>query len=307
MHIREEIDHFIRRQSISGKKENTLKNYRTDLLCFLNYLQEVQQHDNISHFQLSHLLEYGQYLKARFKSDNSRRRRVQTLRIFFDYLVEQELVKENYVRQIPVSPKFVDIPKPTPLKDIHLIWKYYLKDQIEDKNSLKYLVKMRNQLIFLLIYTGGLKVAELSVMQIDHIVSGANPRVLLFPKKGEPYSVPLHKSFHGLFVTYKKLLESLQEKHDIFFPEVFFYANPYKIISGGISPRGLELLFKELRNKLEITLLTPKSLRMACIYTWIHQRHSEDTIKTWLGVAPSYSLARYENNKNNHLYNLDFL
>ena len=99
----------------------------------------------------------------------------------------------------------------------------------------------------------------------------------------------------------------MQIKHEISFSELFFYANPYKIISGGISPRGLELLFKDLRTKLNIKILTPKSIRMSCVFTWIHQRNTEDTIKTWLGVSPNYSLAIYEKNKNFHLYNLDFL
>jgi site-specific recombinase XerD len=307
MQIRYEIDNFLKKQASSGKKENTLKNYKTDLICFLNYLFDIQNHDDISHFQLSHILEYGSYLNKRFKSDNSRRRRVQTLRIFFDFLLESELVTENFVRKIPVAPKFVDIPKPTPLRDIHTIWRHYLNIQKEDKQGLEYLVQTRNQLLFLLIFTGGLKVAEISTLKMKHIISGSNPRVLLFPKKGDPYSIPLHKTFNTLFVTYKKQLEILQKKDEFFFSEVFFYANPYKIISGGLSPRGIELIFKELRVKLDISLLTPKSLRMACIYSWIHQRHSEETIKTWLGVAPSYSLMRYEKNKNNHLYNLDFL
>lgn len=306
MEISTVIEKFIQKQTLLNKKLNTLKNYRTDLICFTDFLNEknIEPHTDI--LQLSLLLEYGQYLSTRFKSDNSRRRRVQTLRIFFDYLVEESLARENYVRQVPVSPKFVDVPKPTPFKDVQRVWKYLSSKRLL-QGSLEDLVFLRNQIIFHLIFSAGLKVAELSTLRLDQIISGATPRVLIFPKKGEPYSIPLTPSFNTLFVKYKRLLNELQNRQDFHFSEILFYANPYKIISGGLSARGQELLFKEIRTQLDIELLTPKSLRMACIYNWIHQRYSDDSIKTWLGVAPSYSLSVYHQNKNQHIYSSVFL
>jgi site-specific recombinase XerD len=306
MNLNTVIEQFLLHQKKLNKKENTLKNYKTDLVCFVEFLNLKEILVDTSILQLSLLLEYGQYLSSRFKSDNSRRRRVQTLRIFFDYLVSNGQVKENYVRQVPVSPKFVDIPKPTPLVDIQIIWKHLSITKTFSSN-LEELIFFRNQIIFHLILTAGLKVAELSQLRQDQIVSGAHPRVIIFPKKGDTYSIPLLPSFNQIFIRYKKLLTEAQETQNVHFNELLFYANPYKIISGGLSARGLELLFKDIRSRLDITLFTPKSLRMACIYNWIHQRHRDESIKTWLGVAPSYSLKIYHNNKNDHIYSLGFL
>ncbi len=307
MQIAQLIDQFILWQQKQHKSENTLKNYRTDLTCFLEYLYDTQEHDDISHYQLSHILQYGDYLSKRFKSDNSRRRRVQTLRIFFDFLVGQQVVKENWVRQIPVSPKFLDIPKPTPLKDVQMLWQHLTNQENLSKEPLEHLVALRNQIIFLLIYGAALKVAQLEKLKLEHITIGQRPRVLIIPKKRDPYSIGLPKIFHPIFLNYKKELLQQQQRQQRQDPELLFYANPYKIIAGGLSARGLELLFKQWKSDLGIELLTPKALRTACIFRWIHLRHSDKNIKEWLGVAPSYSLAIYHQHKNLHLYNSDFL
>ena len=72
-----------------GRSHNTIKNYRTDLLCFNRYLDEEKKGTNLQVFELSHVQSYGGYLEKKYKADNSKRRRVQTLRVFFDFLVEK--------------------------------------------------------------------------------------------------------------------------------------------------------------------------------------------------------------------------
>ncbi len=90
------------------------------------------------------------------------------------------------------------------------------------------------------------------------------------------------------------------------FDQLLFNANPYRILAGGLSARGLEIIFEEFRKKLMITL-TPKSLRQACIFKWIHQGKSDSVIKEWMGVAPSYGMKLYKEHASQHLYNEDFL
>ncbi|MFI5391555.1 MAG: hypothetical protein ACHQYQ_09350, partial [Bacteriovoracales bacterium] len=53
--------------------------------------------------------------------------------------------------------------------------------------------------------------------------------------------------------------------------------------------------------------ITPKNLRQSCIFKWLHQEHSEDLIKEWMGVAPSYSLKIYQDLMEKNYYNDDFL
>jgi len=98
----------------------------------------------------------------------------------------------------------------------------------------------------------------------------------------------------------------MKKKSQISFDNLLFYANPYRIISGGLSARGIEIIFEDYRNKLMITL-TPKSLRQACIFKWIQQQKSVNLIKEWLGLAPSYDLKLYLEHAPNFLYNEDIL
>jgi hypothetical protein len=80
---------------------------------------------------------------------------------------------------------------------------------------------------------------------------------------------------------------------------LLFNANAYKLISGGISSRGIELLFSDFRTKLKINM-TARSLRQACAFRWLTQGKPESLIKEWLNVAPSYSLMPYIEEFNKH-------
>ncbi len=298
-------EEFFRRLGSMGRSRNTLKNYRTDLDCFNHYLRETQKRMDISHFGQSEILEYGSYLQVKYTSDNSRRRRVQALRIFFDYLVEKSLFPSNPVRKLTTSPKFLDIPRPTPLVDVKTLWNYLL-NEAKNSSDMSKLLAYRNLVTLLLIYGGGLKVSDLTNLKTEHITLTMPPRVMVLADRRDPYSVELPNVFTSVFSDYRKLLEEMKSKSQMEFDHLLFNANPYRILSGGLSARGLEIIFEEFRKKLIITL-TPKSLRQACIFKWIHQGKNDALIKEWMGVAPSYGMKLYKEHADKHLYSEDFL
>jgi integrase/recombinase XerC len=290
---------------LDGKSANTLKNYKTDLGRFNEFLLKTKNKIDISTTQLPEILEYGKYLEEKYTSDNSRRRRVQTLRKFFDFLVEKQIFPTNPVRKIPSSPKFVDIPRPAHLLEIKTLW-HHLIDKSKNENPLSQLMAIRDQLIMLLVYEAGLKISDIQKLKIEHIKGGVNLRVLITPLKRDPYTIPLSDVFLCIFKDYYHLLEKFKEKENLVFNEMFFNANSYKILSGGLSTRGIEKIFEEFRKKL-ILNITPKSLRQACIFKWIIEGQSDDQIKEWLAVAPSYSLKAYHENMENKYYESEFL
>jgi hypothetical protein len=278
-----------------GKSQNTLKNYKTDLDCFNYYLNSEYASTLVSNFDQALVSNYGQYLEKKYSSDNSRRRRVQALRIFFDFLLNKGLVTGNPVRKLPTSPKFLDIPRPTPFIDVKTLWTY-LVEESHSQDKIQELLSKRNQILFLLIFGAGLKVSA----------NGDGPRVLIHHPKRDAYTVELPKIFEKVYADYLVILEEMKNKSQITFDNLLFYANPYRIISGGLSARGIEIIFEDYRNKLIITL-TPKSLRQACIFKWIQQQKSTTLIKEWLGLAPSYDLKLYLEHAPNFLYNEDIL
>ena len=298
-------DEFFDQLKGMGRSLNTLKNYKTDLECFNQYLKKNKESLDISDFTLPQVEQYGNYLQEKYKSDNSRRRRVQALRIFFDFLVEKQLFNSNPVRKLPTSPKFLDVPRPTPFIDVKTLWVYLLEEE-QNPNAMNSLIAKRNQVAFLLIYGAGLKVSDLAKLKRDHILLGEESRVMVDHPKRDPYSVTLPEIFPFVYKEYLELLEKQKSESQIEFDQLLFNANPYKILSGGLSPRGLEIIFEELRKKLMLTL-TPKSLRQACIFKWLHQSHTDTVIKEWMGVAPSYSLKLYKEHLDKYIYNDEFL
>ncbi|MBF0299704.1 MAG: site-specific integrase [Oligoflexia bacterium] len=307
-------DDFFKSLEKAQKSTNTIKNYKTDLNCFNNFLIEKSKNTLIHDFNPINVEEYALYLDNKYPSSNSRRRRVQTLRIFFDFLLNNNVFKENPIKKITPSPKFLDIPRPTPLPHIITLWNH-LFNEGQTNDLFQSLLSYRNLVIFILVYSGGLKVSELSLLKKEHLFLGKNPRVMVIPPKRDPYTIPLHPLFNLIHEKYVKLFSRVQKEtnsnnfYDRFeeeFKEVLFNANHYRILAGGISPRGLEIIFEELRKKLKIEL-TPKSLRQSCIFKWIHLKYPESQIKEWMGVAPSYSLKTYYELAEKHLYNESFM
>ena len=113
-------------------------------------------------------------------------------------------------------------------------------------------------------------------------------------------------------VSHEYLIEQLQFTGDesitsqnvkvkLNFNKLLFNANKHRILSGGLSARGIEITFEEFRKKTKIEI-TAKSLRQSCIYKWLNKKVPETTIKEWLGLAPSYSLRPYTSTKSDNFF-----
>lgn len=285
-------ERFFKDLEQKGRSTNTLKNYRTDLDCFNMFVNDGQHSTQIHDYGLSEIKKYGEYLDERYNSDNSKRRRVQALRLFFDFLVQENIFPSNPVRSLPTSPKFLDRPRPTPYIDVKTLW-FSLLDEAKQKKKLEQLMSMRNQVVMLLIYEAGLKVSDLAALKRRHLLlETSQVRVLIEAPRREPYTVPLPDYTRLIFENYLEKLSAEQKRHKLKFDHILFNANPHRILSGGLSSRGLEMIFEEYRHRLMITL-TPKSLRQSCIFKWMHSGLEDSLLKEWLGLAPSYSLKPY--------------
>jgi site-specific recombinase XerD len=305
---------FIHELVLSNKGHNTVKNYRTDLQCFNEFLGPEAQVQPVafSEFTSKRGDEYAKYLSDRYpQSSNSRRRRVQTLRKFFDYLVDQGLYPVNPVKRLVPSPKILDLPHPTPLIEIQLLWqKLKEEEEREEKagNAYHALLALRNQVIVFLVYQGGLTVSQLAQVKREHIfIYDQAPRIMVTPPKRDTYTIPLPLNFAPLHQKYLQKLAQLMTNFKVpEFPDYLFNGNHFGILSGGLSTRGLELIFENFRHKYHLTL-TLKSLRQSCIFLWLHKKISDKQMKEWLGLAPSYSFFPYKQLMDKHLYSDQFL
>jgi len=283
---------FLKLLEGQGKSFNTIKNYKADLQCFNTFLIHKQENLKIRTFTTTQVREYSHYLDTKYGSPNSVRRRVQALRLFFDFLLGQNLFPDNPIKQMAVSPKVLDFPKPTPLEEVIKTYEFVKKKRSETE-GLTHLVASRNVIIFHLIYGAGLKVSDMASLSLSSVQKDHRQyRVLVEHPKRDPYSVPLPELFNNDFSNYKKTYSEYLQREDLEIHELLFNANPYRILSGGLSPRGTELFFEDLRREIK-SEMTAKSLRQACIFKWLNQKVNHATIKEWLGVTPGYSLDLY--------------
>ena len=85
--LEEEQARFLQHLDAQGKSFNTIKNYRTDLNIFKQFLAAKGCDFTLNELNELQVQEYDQFLNHKYNSPNSIRRRVQALRIFFDYLI----------------------------------------------------------------------------------------------------------------------------------------------------------------------------------------------------------------------------
>ncbi len=281
---------FLDQLNAAGKSFNTVKNYKTDLNCYNKYLALKGRDLFITEMTHAEVLEYNKFLEDTYNSPNSIRRRIQALRIFFDTLVHKGLIEHNPLKQAAVAPKRVDKPNPASFKLLIKLYELNFANT-KSKKPLERLTAYRNLVLIELIYGGGLKVSDLEALESKHVFRQQDGafRVMITPPKRDPYTVELSANFERFYTPYVGFLEEQKVKDDIEFSNFFFNANPYKILAGGLSPRGIEVLFKEFGNKLN-DKITAKSLRQACIFHWINQAKPDASIKEWIGVQPQYSL-----------------
>lgn len=290
--LQKEQGKFLKDLEVKGKSFNTLKNYKTDLNIFNQFLTSNKRPLQIEEVTTEQVKDYSRYLNSKYNSPNSIRRRVQALRIFFDWLIENNLYADNPIKKALVSPKVVDPPRPLSYSDVRKLHSH-LNGLIDTSSELERLINLRNKLVFTLIYGAGLKVSDVESLSESSVFPGKPSRVMIAHPKRDPYTVTLPAIFDSIYWEYKEVLETQKHKDQVEFSNLLFNANPYKILKGGLSARGIEVIFKELSKRLGF-VVTAKNLRQSCIFKWMNQGLTDSQIKEWMGVQPAYSLKAYK-------------
>ena len=290
MNLEQSIGEYLKELQRQHKVHNTIRSYKNDLACFDQYWQKYAKKRELKEFSTSMVMEYGGYLEEKYpSSSNSRRRRLQALRLFFDFLVNKKLFGENPIRLVPVSPKKLNAPSPIPYGKVLKFSKNQQEKFQEGESALERLVALRNLVIIHLIYGCGLKVSQVADFPIKYL-AGKYKRLLIQHPKRDPFSIPVPNSTQNLLKDYCSQLSLVKTAQGVSFDQLVFNANAYRIHRGGLSERGIELIFKNYSDKHKLSNFTPRLLRQACIFKWLVQGIPESTIKEWMGVMPNYSL-----------------
>lgn len=174
---------------IIGKSYNTIRSYRSDLAQFLTYLKENENISDFNKVELITLRSFIAYLSTEHKSSKrSINRKISAIRTFFDYLVQNDLLKENKAVYVNM-PKFENKLPSFLIKDD--------VDKLRQVIKLDNILGIRDRAIIEMLYSSGLRsieLLELSENMIDFekrelrvIGKGDKERITFFSNNARKY------------------------------------------------------------------------------------------------------------------------
>ncbi len=144
-------------KKIKNYSEHTIKSYERDILLFYNFCQT--QKISFYQFKKEHIMQFLKHLDSQNYQNSSICRILSSLRGFYTYAQNNNLVKTNLFSIIENPKKNKHLPNFLNIDEVEK-----LLDFDDDKPSTK-----KEKLIFELLYSTGLRVSELSNLKIKDI------------------------------------------------------------------------------------------------------------------------------------------
>lgn len=226
--------------------ENTLKAYINDLETLIAFLTQEDLGEinyltsRIAKFYVASL--HGSY------SPKSIRRKISSVRSMYDYLIEEGLMRDNPFETVDLPKVHKSLPKFIYEEEMN-----QFLNRIDDSSVLG----IRNKVIFELLYGAGLRVSELTNIQISDI-DYVNGQILIHGKGSKDRLVPIHdvalKSIKRYLNDARLTLGLKQQQH---YNQLFLN---YK--GTPLTPRGVrKILNRELERQASAMNISPHSFR----------------------------------------------
>lgn len=138
------------------KKDSTytITNYRNDLLELYDFTTELTK------ITPKTVQEYLEYLYSKGLKRNSISRKLSSIRSFYQYLQNENIIKENYFKEISSPKRSQSLPKYAKDNDLEKIFHCFNKEDPLDQ---------RNSCILEMLYATGIRVGELVNIKIKDI------------------------------------------------------------------------------------------------------------------------------------------
>lgn len=273
-----------------GLSDNTLAAYRSDLSKFRQFLQS--RNNDIDSAQAIDVVAYQAQLADLKRAKTTTARIISSLRRFYDYLQQSQLITQNPMAQI-ANPKLdKKIPDSLSLEQVEA-----LLNAPNENNEME----MRDKAMLELLYATGLRVTELVSLTMDQI-SLEQGVIRVVGKGNKERLVPIGEQAVDCICQYLKFsrVQLLKGPSDVVFPskrglqmtrQTFWHRIKYYTqiagINGDISPHTLRHAFAtHLVNfgadlRVVQLLLGHSDLSTTQIYTHVakarlqelHQRH----------------------------------
>ncbi|MDO7987083.1 MAG: tyrosine-type recombinase/integrase [Sweet potato little leaf phytoplasma] len=204
----------------------TIINYTSDLKEFVLFCNQKKIDFNIHELKnpiLSRL--FLVHLTSKKNKNITIKRKISTLRTFYNFLKDQHNIKTNIFKSLPnikINHKIPKIIEPNNIQK--------LLDSIKIDNNI---INYRNYLIIDLLYSCGLRAQELADLTINNINLSAN-QILINGKGSKDRYIPLHQKLSNMLKNYIiNIRPKLTHNKEILF--LITNQHGHKITTRGIS------------------------------------------------------------------------
>ena len=242
------IKEFLNYLKIKGKSNHTLSSYSYALKLFNNWLNNISI-EQINRAELTKYQVWLSELKPKNKTNlslNSQSHYLIALRSFLKYLQQQDY-------KINVRPEMIELPKIGD-REITFLDKSELKRLLKApfKHKTKSIIKLRNKAILELLFSTGLRLAELTNLNKEQI--NFEQREITIMGKGKKTRLVFLSE--NAINSLKNYLEAREDDH-----HALFVCHNKNIIDR-LSPRGVQLLIEKCAKLAKINKkITPHCLR----------------------------------------------
>lgn len=147
------VDNFLRYMQIDqGRSENTLKNYRLDLIKFNDFLNS-EKIENIQNVNQQHIQLFLAHLREKGYASSTTNRMLSSLRQFFNHLLREGILDQSPMTLIDSPKKQKHLPDTLSVEQV---------DAIIGAVDINTNHGLRDRAIFELMYATGLRVSELT-------------------------------------------------------------------------------------------------------------------------------------------------
>ncbi|MGM0508474.1 MAG: site-specific tyrosine recombinase/integron integrase [Fusobacteriota bacterium] len=209
-----------------GKSVNTIKSYRNDILRFIIYIYEYEEITDFKDVKKMTFRSFMAYLNKEGLAKRSINRSLSAIRSFFEYLVSEEIIKNNMSNYVN-NPKFEEkLPTVLTPKEVK---------KFSDVIDTSKITGIRDRTVVELLYSSGIRVSEL--ISLSEYLIDFDQRELRVVGKGEKERITFFSKTAREWM--KKYINAKKKKYKNYTPDILF-----------VNSRGNKITSRSIRRKM---------------------------------------------------------
>ena len=224
MYLKKNIEEYLLKCKSQKNLDNkTIKAYKIDLMQFETFSR------NKSDYMSKECIEsFLSELQSKQYAVKTLKRKLASLKAFFSYLNDEEIVLLNPFNKIKIKLREpIVLPKTISMKNLSILFNY-IEDNLEEVkiHSYRYKETVRDRLILELLITTGIRVSELCDLRKNDIMFSMN-MIKIYGKGSRERIIPIY--YHTLIVAIQLYLDVFSE--ELIQSEYFFLNKRKKRLS----------------------------------------------------------------------------